>query len=481
MLSRIVRNLLKTSTLSPQAPTFEQLENRQMMAVSPVFAGTKLKGSNLSSGGVSTNSTLITIPFTGNLQLADKSKIRLIGYAINPVSGGQKKVTIGVVKAEVLAADHRYLQITTDRLMRKGGQIILSSGALKDDNGDTLKDLIVKTVKGQNKERFTLACRGFKPTDFAKFSSDIFASSSAPTAASSAPAEATVTAALGAFLQRKVDKTFITATQRTAALARYNNATTKSIIPDANLRAALVSLTGTLAEGAIASYLDGKNLSGKAYTIIDFQDPPDPTALVAQSIVASNGRIRTLVKPAFRGEAFQVLSAYLAHEALHQDTVGKLQEETIANVCETLTYAQQALTDSTFLSNGTTLVVGENEKLYALLESGRAIFPYVGLLNGPIRSSAGGIFVGGKTPATGGAYTSYIDFIERSYRARGATDGETATNALMSSYYTAITGKKVVTTLKFSDSLIADIDSFQQIVSTKQAISLAGSLRLTLA
>jgi hypothetical protein len=286
---------------------------------------------------------------------------------------------------------------------------------------------------------------------------------------------------LSAFLQRKVDKKFITAAQRTSALARYNSATTKSIIPDANLRAALVSLTGTLAEGAIAAYLDGKNLSGKAYTIIDFQDPPDPTALVAQSIVAANGRIRTLVKPTFRGEAFQVLSAYLAHEALHQDTVGKLQEETIANVCETLTYAQQVLTDSSFISNGTNLVVGENEKLYALLESGRAIFPYVGLLNGPIRSTSGGIFVGGKTPTSGGAYTSYIDFIERSYKARGATDGDTASNALMATYYKAITGKTAPATLKFNDALIADIDSFQQIISTKQAISLAGSLKLTLA
>jgi hypothetical protein len=481
MLSRIVRNLFKTQSPAQRAPSFEQLENRQMMAVSPVVAGTKLGGANLSAGGVSTNQSLITIPFSGNVTLVDKSKIQIRGYAINPVSGGQKKMVIRVIKAQVLASDHRFLQITTDRLMRKGGTVTLQSGALKDDKGNLLAEQARKAIKGQNKERFTLACRGFKPTDFAKFSTDTFASSPAPTAASSAPAEATVTAALGAFLQRKVDKTFITATQRTAALARYNNATTKSIIPDANLRAALVSLTGTLAEGAIASYLDGKNLSGKAYTIIDFQDPPDPTALVAQSIVATNGRIRTLVKPSFRGEAFQVLSAYLAHEALHQDTVGKLQEETIANVCETLTYAQQALTDSTFLSNGTTLVVGENEKLYALLESGRAIFPYVGLLNGPIHSSAGGIFVGGKTPASGGAYTSYIDFIERSYKARGATNGDTATNALMSSYYTNITGKKVVTTLKFNDALIADIDSFQQIISTKQAISLAGSLKLTLA
>ena len=41
----------------------EALEARQLMAVSPVFAGTKIKGVNLSSNGLSTNQTLITVPF----------------------------------------------------------------------------------------------------------------------------------------------------------------------------------------------------------------------------------------------------------------------------------------------------------------------------------------------------------------------------------------------------------------------------------
>ncbi len=314
MLSRTARSLCSRSRCA-STPTFERLEERQLMSVSPVYAGTKIKGINLSSNGVSTNQTLITVPFTGNINIADASKIQLRGYAINPLTGGQKKMVVGVVSTNIVAADHSYLQITTDRLMRKGGQIIFYSGALKDDNGNLLAQQTVKTVKGQNKERFTLACRGFVPTDVSKFTTDLYSTAPTPATASTAIPEATVTSELTAFLQKKVDLGIITAGQRDAALARYNNATTKNLVPDANLRAAMVSLTGTLAEGAIASYLDGSNLSGKPYTIVDFSTPPDPTVPVAQTIIRSDERLRTLVKPQYAGESFEALSAILAHEA----------------------------------------------------------------------------------------------------------------------------------------------------------------------
>ncbi len=73
--------------------------------------------------------------------------------------------------------------------------------------------------------------------------------------------------------------------------------------------------------------------------------------------------------------------------------------------------------DPSFLSAKTALVNIENDKLYAMLESGRAIFPYVGLLNGPIRNSAAGIFPNAAAQA-GGAYTGFVDYIQRSYKAR---------------------------------------------------------------
>src|ERR1043165_8894954 len=89
------------------APLVEHLEERQLMAVSPVVAGTKIKGINLSSGGVSTNQTLVTIPFSGDVTLVDATKIRMFGYAINPLSSklGQVKKTINISGATILALD----------------------------------------------------------------------------------------------------------------------------------------------------------------------------------------------------------------------------------------------------------------------------------------------------------------------------------------------------------------------------------------
>src|SRR5688572_19084289 len=212
MLSRIVRSLRNAvAAAQPQvqparAPMFENLEKRELMAVSPIIAGTKIKGVNLSANGVSTNQTLITIPFTGNIKLADASKIQLRGYAINPLTGGQRKMVINIVGTPVVLAapNNQFLQITTDCLMRKGGQIQLNEGALMDDNNDTLAGQIVKTVKGQNKERFTLARRGFIPTDVTKFTSALY-NGAAPNAASGTISEATATAELTDFLQKKVD------------------------------------------------------------------------------------------------------------------------------------------------------------------------------------------------------------------------------------------------------------------------------------
>ena len=482
MLSRFFRRFRhqpQQQARKQRAPFVEHLEGRQLMAVSPVVAGTKIKGVNLSSGGVSTNQTLITVPFTGNVKIADQSKIQLRGYAINPLTGKQRKMVINVVSANVLAADHRYLQITTDCLMRKGGAIMFLDGALIDDNGDTLAAQTVKAVKGQNKERFTLARRGFIVTDFTKFTPSLYSSATTPADASGTVAEATVTANLTTFLGKKVTLGIITASQRDAALARYNAAATKSIISDANLRAALVSLTGTAFESAIACYLDGQNATGKPYTIVTFQNPADASVPVAQSTLnTTTNRLSTVIKPQYKGEDFRALSAFLAHEALHQDSVNGLQEEIFAVTTEGLAYAEQAEVDPSFLANHTALVNFENERLMALLQSGRTIFPYVGLFTAPNHNSKNNVFPGSIPPSSGGSYTSYEDFIRRQYVARGAPDQVTAGNNILRSYYTAITTKTSAKSLAFTGSLLTDIDSFQNPIGTKAAIVLAGALRL---
>src|SRR4051812_18370333 len=100
MLRSLAKALRRSSPdRARTAAAFESLENRQMLAVSPVVAGSKIKGVNLSLNNISTNSTLITIPFTGDITLVDVSKIRIFAYATNPMSStlGQVKKTINVV------------------------------------------------------------------------------------------------------------------------------------------------------------------------------------------------------------------------------------------------------------------------------------------------------------------------------------------------------------------------------------------------
>jgi hypothetical protein len=491
MLRRLAKALRRPQpTTHRKAAAFEQLEQRQMLAVSPVFAGTKIKGINLSSNGVSTNQTLITVPFTDDINVADASKIRVFGYALNPESSSitaQVKTTVHVSNVVTVTSDengdgvqeHKYLQMTTDRLMRKGGTIIFNEGALTDKNADTLATITSKTVKGQNKERFTLACRAFNPgaVGLAKMSNTLYAGSPTPVGDNTPDSDATVRANLDNFLNKKVTLAIITQAQKDAAMARYD--TSNGLVPPATLRAALFSLTGTFAEGAIASYLDGtNNLTGKPYTILTFANPPDASVPVAQTTVRpSDGRLQLVIKTEFSGESFQALSAWLAHESIHQDTSIGLQEELTATDVEVLTYAQQAQTDPAFMNSGSKLAALENEKLFAFLNSGKAIFPYVGTLDGPILGGAG-VFPGQKAPSDGqGNYTSLDNFQRRQYLARGAVSQSTDTNPLWAIYYNKITGKTAPANQKFNDALLADIDSFQAIVSTKQAILLARQFR----
>jgi hypothetical protein len=362
--------------------------------------------------------------------------------------------------------------------MRKGGTIIFYNGSLKDDNGDTLAEQSRRTVKGQNKERFTLACRAFIPTNVNLFTPDIFASAATPSTAGSILSESAVRADLATFMQFKVNRGLINATQRDAAMAKFDDAVVAQTVPEANMRAALVSLIGTLAEPAIDAYLTGDNLSGKKYSFVGFGTLSDATAPVAQTIVRGDGRLQTVIRTEFRGEAFQAISAWLAHEALHQDNpTTSLQEEMIATTVGTMVYGQQIDGNPDFTADGTQLVNIENEKLLAFVNSGRAIFPYVGIKDAPMLHASGGVFQGQKA-VSGGNYTSYDNFVRRYYLSRGAVSGNSPGNDLFNKYYTAITGAAAPASLGFGEGVLTTFDNFQAPISTRLAVKIAQVFKL---
>ena len=463
----------------------EPLEKREMLADSSVIAGSKVKSRNLVDDN--TSRTVMTVPFTGDLATIDQSKIRVFGYALNTLSTSltaQRKVTVHVISSQVLNidadgdgdADRSLLEITTDRLMRKGGQIWFYPGAYTDTNGDTNVEHRTFAVKGLTKERFTMASRAFIPTNPNRFTSDIFAASGSPAGLSTDVPEATVTATLDGFLQKKVTNGVITQPQKDSAMALYNSAAAKARIENANLRAAVVSLTGTFAEAAISNFF------GPNYLVVAFVDPGDATVEVAKTTArAEDGRLRTIFRPEYDGEPFQVLSAWVAHEALHQDNDFKLQEEVVAVTVGTFVNMQQAQTDPGYLRVGTKLINKENEKILAFLNSGRAIFPFPGVKVAPMLKKEQGVFIGGKAAADGGGvYTSYEDYIRRLYIARGSVAGNTAGNAVLNDYYAKLAGKTPAANMQFSDTILTDIDAMNTVIGPREAVRIANALRLTL-
>jgi hypothetical protein len=464
----------------------EPLEKREMLADSSIIAGAKVNSRNFVDDNVSR--TIVTVPFTGNLASIDKSKMRMFGYALNTLSTSltaQRKVTVHIIDAKVLSvdvtgdgvADRQLLEITTDRLMRKGGQIWFYPGAYTDDQGNTNVEHRTFTRKGLSKERFTMASRAFHPTNPNRFTSDIFAASASPSGLSIDVPEATVTATLDGFLQKKVAANTITQAQKDQAMALYNSDAAKARVGNANLRAAIVSLTGTFAEAAVANFF------GPNYLVVAFLDPGDPSVEVAKTTAReTDGRLRTIFRPEYDGEPFQVLSAWVAHEALHQDNDFKLQEEVIANTIGTMVNMQQAQADPGYLRVGSKLVNKENEKILAWINSGRAIFPFPGVKTAPMLKKAQGVFIGGKPAADGGGvYTSYEDYLRRLYIARGSVSGNTAGNAVLNDYYVKLTGKSLPSNLQFSDQIMTDIDQFNNYVGPREAVRVANALKLGLA
>jgi hypothetical protein len=478
-ISLFRRNRASTASAAPK-PMVERLEDRKYMAA--IANPSKMKLINASSNGISTNQSVITIPFSEELILADVSKIRVRGYVINTLGGGQVKKVINIVpgSARVVDGDKRYFQFTTDRLMRKGGKIYFDPGSLKNlADGQNIPTQVIQSTKGQNKERFTLANRAFKPTDLSFFNPTTYSGAPAPTTANSTVDQPTALAALTLLLDKKVAAGQITAAQKTTALTQFNGTAANTIVPDHNLRAALISLTGTIAEAAIPTILNGNNLSGKPYLKVEFATPR-PSAIIADTDITLTGKLRIRVKPEFAGESFIALSAILAHETLHQDDGtgdNGVFEETIASAIETVVYAQQLDLDNSVANDGTTLVVDQNVKLLAMLNSGRQLFPIVGLQQGPNLNDDQGIFRDGIVPA-GGAYASFEDFTKRGYIARGSPVTNSVGNDTLRVYIEHF--NDAIPSSQFNQTVIDQLDrNLYPVLTNPMAVRLAKALKLS--
>ncbi|MGN6727607.1 MAG: hypothetical protein ACTHLZ_16940 [Tepidisphaeraceae bacterium] len=500
MLSRF----LGTPSAAKSSTLVEDLEGRQLMAAQVLPAGViGIKIAKVSVDGLSNNTNRITVAFNQTIRLKDTSLMRSFGYANNTLTAnGQRKVTVGMT---ITQPGDNYIQIITDRLIRKGSRLFIYSGAITNTKNvplvydGTTSTNTITFAQGQNKPRYTLSNRAFKPTDLGYVSNSVFSGAPTPTVVSTVPSSNTVAAQLSAFLDKKVAAGTITAAQKNSAINTYNSATAIGIIPDANLRAALVSLTGTVAASAIDTYLGKANVTGKSWAIVTFDSSISASAPTAETKLNSSSRLQTIVRPTLGGESFVQLSAILAREAMHQQSVAvnpstgslddSLEAEVVDNTVAMTVYAQQLLADPTTAGNGTTLSTYLNTQMVAFLNSGSALFPYGGINAAPLLTSGntrtGSVFLGSVSDPGGFGnttpVTSFADFVRRDFIHRGSTPNgfSLATSPYAQTVLANITGKKASLLTKFNQNVDTYLDTSNTIITDVVSIKMAQALKLT--
>ena len=126
----------------------------------------------------------------------------------------------------------------------------------------------------------------------------------------------------------------------------YADPRLEQLVPHPALRAAVVSLLGTLAEPAIEWLLEGRR-----FALVDFGELDGPE--IAQSQTGADGRQRIVVASRLAFEEPGLLSVVIAHEALHADDRVSDLEELVATALQALVHMQQLLADPA-LANGLT-------------------------------------------------------------------------------------------------------------------------------
>ena len=436
----------------------------------------------LEADGTPDNKALVTLPFDVPLSLLDASKISLSGYAIDPVSSTLKALDIPILSVALDPLNFRQLSLTTGVLVPQGASLYLGAGALAENN-QPLPALAALLPQGISTEAFTLANRPFVPTDLNLFTPDAFPSLDFGPLAPVVPVdEVALQQQLGTFLDKRVNLGLITATQKADALNLYAADSTKAIIPDATLRAALLSLTGTVGDGAINAVLTSNNRSGRPLSSVSFD-----STIVTGGVASANadGTVRIRINSGLQGEAFEELGSLLAHEALHEapfivDGVlnNGLQQEVINVSVQTVVTAQLRLLEPSSADQNTPWTRSSNDLLLALLNSGNRAFPSIGLTSAPsVQTSAtlvpSSVFVGG-VPAQ-----SLIDYAGRTYAFLGLPPKDTLGNAYLDSALSAIT-QSTVTGADFTTATYQYVDGNLRVFSDAQIIELAKILKLTL-
>lgn len=308
----------------------------------------------------------------------------------------------------------------------------------------------------------------YTPTDVNLFRTQTYSNAVAymPAAAPTSPVTATQ---LKSFVGTKMSQLYKTmnpalssataSSQGQAAANLIDNESLKKYVPDVRLRAAVASLKGTAADGAVGVYQSG------AFKSVTFANM-DP-GIIASSQKEADGTQTIKFNSRYQNEDPRLLATTLAHEALHTDGVLSLAEEKTAYELDAMVSGQFALADSTLPSQKTELTQRVNMKLMARMNDRD---PNTGNLRTLIASGPN-IFPGG-TPAKN--FDSIITANDPNNTLKSTTPG----SAYLRSFLKNVTGKDLGTGVGFNDITLKTIDTSQSLFTLQQLIQINKNLKL---
>lgn len=262
-----------------------------------------------------------------------------------------------------------------------------------------------------------------------------------------------------------------------AAMAQFRDPRVMAMIPAPTLRAALLMMTDWEPyDVVVESILNGNNPSGKPFLAVDFQDLEFEDAIATLVEDPRTDQYKMLIDSSYEAEPPQQLLPVIVHEALHGGGWNSAEEEIIANVLDTICYAEVLLIDPSAAFARTDLAVFNNVQVYSLLNSsGRRGAGHLGIVTSP----AGDVYVGpGLEDFNAGSIREAIA-IDGFYSSLGAggSPGQATTTALISRFPGA---SSLGDEPPYSEEMLAVIDrGVSRILPPERVVELATLFELS--
>jgi hypothetical protein len=292
----------------------------------------------------------------------------------------------------------------------------------------------------------------FAPTNVNLFTPQVYSSATATVpAAANNVTTAQLKSQLGSTLLKRLNGDSWT-TQQT--VNKMDDAALTQTVPNPRLRAALLSLKGTVGQASIDTITSG------TFQSIQFGTTPSGANTIAEVVAPAAGQTKPsiVINSKYQYEDFRVLGSILSHETLHQDPANGGKEELINNIIDSTTYGEALLTNPELATNGTELTRRLNTKLMARVNSRDAS----GALR--ITTAQSNVYPNGTALANFGA----------AFNTSGA---DTTGNAAMRKAIQLMTGQ-AASNANFNTATINLLDTNQKAFSASEVVQLAKTLKL---